>query len=90
MSATVSTSSSFSRSGLCTTLAKSRMVLGSPMSRLKAIGLIRRWCSTSQATVSVSAALMPKRGQSVRAMRAPTSEWSSVRPLAMSCRKAAT
>ena len=32
----VSTSSSFRRSGLCTMLAKSRMVLGSPMSRLKA------------------------------------------------------
>ena len=32
-------SKSFSRSGLCTTLAKSRMVLGSPMSRLKAIVL---------------------------------------------------
>ena len=56
MSATVSTSSSFSRSGLCTMLAKSRMVLGSPMSRLKAIVLITRWCSISQATVSVSAA----------------------------------
>ena len=90
MSATVNISSSLSRSGLCTTSAKSRMVRASEMSRLKAMALISRWCSTSQATVSVSAALMPKRGQSVRAIWAPTFEWSSVRPLAMSCRKVAT
>ena len=68
MSATVNSNSSFSRSGLCTTSAKSLIVRGSLMSRLKAIELISRWCSTSQTTVSVSAALMPKRGQSVRAI----------------------
>ena len=47
-------------------LAKSRMVLGSPMSRLKATWLMVRCCSTSQAVVSVSAALMPKRGHKLR------------------------
>ena len=72
MSATVSTSSSFSRSGLCTMLAKSRMVFGSPMSRLKATSLMVRCCSISQATVRSRRALRPRRGHSSRAMRAPS------------------
>ena len=46
---------------------------------------------SSQATVSVSAALRPKRGHKRAGdARARRCEWSSLRPLAMSCRKAAT
>ena len=55
MSATVRIRSIFSRSRLCTIAAKSRMVLRSVRSRDCAVMLIRRWCSTSQATVSVCA-----------------------------------
>ena len=91
MSATVSTSSSFSRSGLCTTSAKSRMVLGSQMSRLKAMLLIVRCCSIEPGD---GLGLGRRSGRSAGTARArcarPTIEWSSVRPLAMSCRKAAT
>ncbi|MNL73721.1 hypothetical protein D3C87_1992220 [compost metagenome] len=89
MSATVRMSRSFSRSSVCTVAAKLSIVLGSPRSRLCATVDMSRWCSTSQATVSVCAEVRPKRGPSLRAMRAPATEWSSGRPLAMSCRNSA-
>jgi endogenous inhibitor of DNA gyrase (YacG/DUF329 family) len=90
MSQTVRISSSFSRSADCTTAAKSSIVLRSFRSRVCAVIDITRWCSTSQATVSVSAGDRPSRGQMRRAMRAPAIEWSSGRPLAMSCSSTAT
>ena len=90
MSQTVRIIKSFSRSGLCTMLAKVSIVLGSAMSRDWAVMLIVRCCSMSQATVSVSAGLSPSRGHSARASSAPAIEWSCGRPLATSCRKAAT
>jgi hypothetical protein len=86
----VSTRRSLSRSMVCTTRAKLSMVAGSERSRLCAMVDISRWCSTSQAAVSVSAASSPKRGPRVRAIAAPAIEWSSGRPLAMSCRNSAT
>jgi len=52
-----------SRSGLCTRSAKSRTVRGSAMSRRCATSDMTRWFCTSQATVSVSPSLMPRRGQ---------------------------
>ena len=57
-------SSRRSRSGLCTTSAKSRIVLKSDRSRLNAVADISRCQRTSQATVSVSAGVSPKRGHS--------------------------
>ena len=74
ISTTVSTSSSRRRSGLCTTSAKSRIVLKSVRSRLNAVCDISRWCRTSQATVSVSAAVSPKRGHTRSATSAPRIE----------------
>ncbi len=62
MSATVSTSNSRSRSGDWIVSARSRMVFGSSMSRLNAVWLSSRWCSTSQETVSVSSAVSPSAG----------------------------
>ena len=40
-----------------------------------------RCCSISQAAVSVSAGVRPRRGPRLRAMRAPTMEWSSLAAL---------
>ena len=77
------------RSSDCTTVAKFSIVLRSERSRDCAMVDITRCCSTSQATVSVSAGESPSRGQKRRAMRAPAIEWSSTRPLAMSCRNSA-
>ena len=62
MSATVRISSSRSRSGDWMVSARSRMVFGSSMSRLNAVALSSRWCSTSQETVSVSSAVRPSAG----------------------------
>ena len=73
MSATVSTSSRRSISGVCTWATKSRTVLGSEMSRRWAVSLITRWFFTSQATASVSAGDSPRRGHRLRAISAPTS-----------------
>ena len=61
MSATVRISNNRSRSGDWMVSARSRIVFGSSMSRLNAVALSSRWCSTSQETVSVSSAVMPKR-----------------------------
>ena len=51
---------------------------------------LRVFVGRRHATVSGSAGVSPSRGHNVRAMRAPPAEWSSGRPLAMSCRKVAT
>ena len=72
MSQTVRTSSIFNRSIVCTSLAKPSMVRRSPRSRLWAILDMTRWFSTSQAAVSVSASFKPRRGQSLRAICAPS------------------
>ena len=74
MSATVSTNSSRSISGDCTTATKSCTVLGSATSRRWAVSLMIRWFFTSQATEAVSSADRPKRGHRLSAMAAPTSE----------------
>ena len=89
MSAVVRMVSSFMRSTDCATPAKFWMVMRSERSRDCATDDITRCCSTSQATVSVSAGEQPSRGQNRRAMRAPAIEWSSTRPLAISCRNTA-
>ena len=66
--------SSFRRSADCTIAAKFSMVLRSDRSRDCATLDITRCFSISQATVSVSAAEKPSRGQKRRATRAPAIE----------------
>jgi hypothetical protein len=79
-----------SRSTDCITALKFSIVMRSERSRDWATDDISRCTSMSHATVSVSAGEKPSRGQRLRAIRAPTMEWSSTRPFAMSCRKSAT
>ena len=74
MSAVVRMVSSFSARADCTTAAKFSIVLRSDRSRDCATLDMTRCCSTSQATVSVSAAEKPSRGQKRRATRAPAIE----------------
>ena len=72
MSQTVRTSSSFSRSTDCTSVAKSSIVLRSLRSRVCAVIDMTRWFSTSQATVvGVRRATGPYSGQMRRAILAP-------------------
>ena len=74
MSAVVRMVSSFMRSTDCTTALKFSMVMRSDRSRDWATDDITRCTSISQATVSVSAAEKPSRGQNWRATRAPAIE----------------
>jgi len=87
MSATVSTSSSFRRSALHD-VAKSADGAGVADVRLKAMALISSGVDEPD-DVSVSAALMPKRGKRARdGGRRPANVLGA--PWAMSCRNAAT
>ena len=80
-----------SRSRLCTSAAKSRMRL-----RIVQVAALREQAHRqddarpARPRSRSPTALSPKRGPSSRAMRAPAIEWSSSRPLAMSCSSAAT
>src|SRR5665647_3451847 len=74
MSQTVSTRSMRRRSSVCTVLAKASMVPRSERSRPCATFDMSRWCSMSQATVSTSPLVRPKRGQILRATCAPAIE----------------
>ena len=90
MSAAVRMVSSFNLSTDCITALKFSMVMRSDRSRDWATDDIIKCTSMSQATVSLSAGEKPSHGQKLRAIRAPTIEWSSMRPLAMSCKNSAT
>jgi hypothetical protein len=74
MSQTVRTKSILRRSSVCARLAKVVMVVLSVRSRRCAVSDMTKWVSTSHATVSVSASLRPRRGQSARATSTPALE----------------
>src|ERR1019366_8077612 len=66
MSQTVRTKSILRRSSVCTRLAKVVMVFLSLRSRRCAVSDMTKWFAISHATVSVSASLRPRRGESAR------------------------
>lgn len=78
------------RSIVWTVSEKSVIVLWSFRSRDCATLFMIRCSRTSQETVAVSACVNPRRGQSLRAIFSPATEWFSGLPLAISCRKVAT